>query len=191
MNFIRKAITTLGGIFLAALLLAALAPKATHGIVAALVQVANTSANPVPIFDVNNPAESTIVNIGCGAQTSTSPFGGVMGCYMGFGSTTEATYAVPSGRRFVMQQLDATCSAPKGVVISQAELLYSTPPSSTVNSYITLPGNGNVDANYPIHYYADTGSNIQFIAVTSDSSGQTTCTVNVTGYLVPAPAVME
>jgi hypothetical protein len=48
MNYIKKAVTTLGGIFLAALLTAALAPKATHGLVAALVQVTNTSANPIP-----------------------------------------------------------------------------------------------------------------------------------------------
>jgi hypothetical protein len=49
MNLIRRTATTLGAIFLAALLLAALAPKATRGIAAALVQVTNTSANPVPV----------------------------------------------------------------------------------------------------------------------------------------------
>lgn len=56
MNVMRKAVSALGGIFLAALLIAVLAPKATHGIVAALVQVTNTSANPVPTLDANNPA---------------------------------------------------------------------------------------------------------------------------------------
>jgi len=39
MNYMKKAVTTLGGIFLAALLIAAVAPKATHGLVAALVQI--------------------------------------------------------------------------------------------------------------------------------------------------------
>ena len=56
MNLIRKVLTTLGGILLAALLIAALAPKATRGLTAAMVQVVNTNSNPVPYFDVNNPA---------------------------------------------------------------------------------------------------------------------------------------
>lgn len=56
MNVIRKAVAALGGIFLASLLIAALAPKATRGIAAALVQVTNTTANPVPMLDVNDPA---------------------------------------------------------------------------------------------------------------------------------------
>lgn len=59
MNIVRKAVTTIGGFCLAALLIAALAPKATHAVVAALVQVANTSANPVPNRDVDNPARDT------------------------------------------------------------------------------------------------------------------------------------
>jgi hypothetical protein len=49
MNVVRKTATTFGGIFFAVLLIAALAPKATRGIAAALVQVTNTSANPVPV----------------------------------------------------------------------------------------------------------------------------------------------
>jgi len=56
MNLIRKALTTLGGILLAALFIAALAPKATRGIAAALVQVTNTSANPVPTVAADSPA---------------------------------------------------------------------------------------------------------------------------------------
>ena len=50
MNIIRKALTTLGGVLLMALLIAALAPKATRGIAAALVQVTNTASNAVPTF---------------------------------------------------------------------------------------------------------------------------------------------
>jgi hypothetical protein len=73
MNVIRKAVSALGGIFLAGLLIAALAPKAARGVVAALVQVANTSANPVPIFDVDNPAyqpASLEINLSDAASTS-------------------------------------------------------------------------------------------------------------------------
>jgi hypothetical protein len=51
MNIVGKAASALGGIFLSALLIAALAPKATRGIAAALVQVTNTAANPVAASD--------------------------------------------------------------------------------------------------------------------------------------------
>src|ERR1700683_3713602 len=51
MNFLRKVVTSLGTITLAALLLAALAPKATRGVAAALVQVTNTASNAVPTED--------------------------------------------------------------------------------------------------------------------------------------------
>lgn len=54
MNIMRKAVSALGGIFLA-VLIAALAPEVARG-VAALVHVTNTIANPAPMFDVDNPA---------------------------------------------------------------------------------------------------------------------------------------
>lgn len=54
MNTMRKAVSALGGIFLAVLIVA-LAPEVARG-VAALVQVTNTISNPVPMPDVDNPA---------------------------------------------------------------------------------------------------------------------------------------
>ena len=65
MNLMRKAATTLGGIFLAVLLIAALAPKATRGIAAALVQVTNTTANPVPTVSVDDPANFPYAAVLC------------------------------------------------------------------------------------------------------------------------------
>jgi hypothetical protein len=64
MNVVRKAVSALGGIFLAALLIAALAPKATRGIAAALVQVTNTAANPVQNQDITSSA-SQLVTLTC------------------------------------------------------------------------------------------------------------------------------
>ncbi len=48
MNFAKLVLMVVGGVAVAGLLGAILTPKAAHGIVATLVQVANTSANPVP-----------------------------------------------------------------------------------------------------------------------------------------------
>jgi hypothetical protein len=49
MNFAKKLLMVGGAIALAGIFGALLAPKAAHGIVATLVQVVNTSANPVPV----------------------------------------------------------------------------------------------------------------------------------------------
>ena len=68
MNIMRKAVSASGGVFLAALLIAALAPKATRGIAAALVQVANTAANPAMTQDTSKLV-SQVVELTCGAAT--------------------------------------------------------------------------------------------------------------------------
>lgn len=54
MNRIQKLATTLAGILLVVLVLVALAPQAARGVAAALVQITNTTANPVPNRDVDN-----------------------------------------------------------------------------------------------------------------------------------------
>jgi len=49
MNFAKRLLMLAGAIALAGIFGALLAPKAAHGIVATLVQVVNTSVNPVPV----------------------------------------------------------------------------------------------------------------------------------------------
>ena len=56
MNFAKRMLMVVGGVAVAGLLGAILTPKAAHGIVATLVQVANTSANPVPVTPTQLPA---------------------------------------------------------------------------------------------------------------------------------------
>jgi hypothetical protein len=103
MKVIRKAVTALGGIFLAALLLAALAPKATRAIAAALVQVTNTAANPVQNQDITTSASQLV--------TLTCVFGlnGVAGnCFSPpFPPEPSSTpYAVPVGQNLVITEVE-------------------------------------------------------------------------------------
>jgi len=96
MNFIKKAVTTLGGIFLAALLIAALAPKATHGLVAALVQVTNTTANPASTWDADHATRIPYQSYEAFAPV----FAG--------GQTLPVSFAqVPAGYRLVIQNINA------------------------------------------------------------------------------------
>ena len=75
MKILRKAITTLGAVFLAALLITALAPRAARGITATIVEITNTSANPVPTVsaDANFPYEAVICAGECGPVSFSVP----------------------------------------------------------------------------------------------------------------------
>jgi len=48
MKFAKPALMGVGGVLLAGLLLSVLAPQTVHAVAATLVQIANTTANPVP-----------------------------------------------------------------------------------------------------------------------------------------------
>jgi len=48
MKFAKPALTVIGGVLLVVLIFPILAPKTVHALAAALVQVTNTDANPVP-----------------------------------------------------------------------------------------------------------------------------------------------
>jgi hypothetical protein len=102
MNYVKKALTTIGGIFLAALLITALAPKAAHGIVAALVQVSNPVNAPAITQSVPQLA-SQIVELYC-------PITGSLVCYgvAPGGQYYGSSYAVPSGETLVITEVEVT-----------------------------------------------------------------------------------
>ena len=57
MRFMKRLLRGLAAVALAGTLISLVVPKAVHAAVAALVEVANTPANPVPNADVNAPGE--------------------------------------------------------------------------------------------------------------------------------------
>jgi hypothetical protein len=93
MNAIRKAVSALGSIFLAALLIAALAPKAARGIAAALVQIVPGTTTHV------GQNESQLVSLFCTPAVSS-------GCIpvdsTGSIDPAGAAYQVPSGSTLVI-----------------------------------------------------------------------------------------
>jgi hypothetical protein len=127
MNILRKAVTTLGGIFLAALLITALAPKAARGVAAALVQVTNTSANPVPTVsaDANFPYEAQICAGDCGGFPNS------------FSVPSTTTTGVPV-KRLVIEDLNANCA--------------SGPIATVVDLILPVPADNNGLGGAPIIY---------------------------------------
>lgn len=187
MNVMRKAVSALGGIFLAALLIAALAPKATRGVAAALVQVMNTTANPVPTLDVNEPAyEPASLEFRLIDAASTSIF---------------APSSLPSGaahRELVINWVTGACFG---------DLATSLPPPFT----ISLKTDGSqlsffaaTSASGPATYfgtktslYASPGSTISLVALNGSgiqidfpletvttTGALATCLINADGYYV-------
>jgi hypothetical protein len=98
----------LGAIVLAAVLIALSAPKATHALVATLVQVVNTSANPVPTQIVNNPARQAVV-----LTTNVTIFDGAIIASGAF-QDNSGTYTVPAGMRLVVESTSGFISLPTG-----------------------------------------------------------------------------
>jgi hypothetical protein len=60
MQFAKRLLMVAGAVTLTGLLGVAIVPKAAHAIVATLVQVVNTSANPVPTYDSGTRFEASI-----------------------------------------------------------------------------------------------------------------------------------
>ncbi|MGA7913913.1 MAG: hypothetical protein WCA00_01660 [Candidatus Acidiferrales bacterium] len=174
MKLARKALSALGGIFLAALLLVALAPRAARGVAAALVQVANTSANPVPTSDVapKQPFQSA-----CTGYTPTSD------------SETACDFSVPAGKRLVVQSVGISIvSAPGGRVVT-AQLITTVSGNEVsfpvaVPYAASLPGADYSTSSLALHMYADSDL-VCFVAFNTASASSATC--NVSGYLVDVP----
>jgi hypothetical protein len=107
MKFLKSLLMGTGGVVLAGLVLALLAPKAVHAVVATAVQVVNTSANPAITEDTSRQA-SQIVTIQCQTLPS-SPF---MNCEHITGGINDERpgpnggYVVPANQYFVLKSID-------------------------------------------------------------------------------------
>lgn len=85
MNHVRKLLSTLGGIFLAALLIAAVAPKAARGVAAALVQIVPGTTTHI------GQNESRMVSLFCNAGNE------FCNSVDSSGNIATAAYQVPAG----------------------------------------------------------------------------------------------
>jgi hypothetical protein len=173
MNIIRKALTTLGGVSVAALLITAVAPKAARGVAAALVQVTNTSANPVPTVsaDANFPYDAFLcTNESCGPAIPDS-----------FSVPSTTTTGVPV-KRLVFEDLNAVC--PPG---SDGVVGLSLSPSADNNAgpllksvvyqfLLTASGSGEFFGHTVVRMYADPLATVSIVSAGS-------CSAFVTGHL--------
>ena len=146
MNHVRKSFWTVGGIFLAASLIVALAPKVARGVAAALVEVANTRSTPVPVETVRRSA-SNFITLNTGGSLS-SP-GTTWTQLNPDGSVTALPYALPPGEQLVLTDITVNAVCFGG----------SCPPAGTQVS-VVMPSNEGFGLAGPFFY--STSLNYQF-----------------------------
>lgn len=117
MRLLKQALAASGALMVVAAVVAFVAPKSTHALVAALVEVTNTASNPVPNRDVDDRDRATTEFVVVPVQS----LSGFSGQFQGV-----AVFTVPVNRRFVIDQIDGICSTPSGNTETAAQLR-STP----------------------------------------------------------------
>jgi len=127
MKYAKRMLMVAGAVALAGILGVAITPKAAHGIVAAMVQVVNSSSSPVAVTTATNPGNS--VTLEC---VSPSGFEGVCtpldyGELNSDGSIRGTPYTVPAGQVFVITDVEWSVS---GGAAGESSAVYLTTQTS-------------------------------------------------------------
>jgi hypothetical protein len=161
MNRLKQALTALGSLMVVAIGVTLIAPKTVHAVVAAAVQIMNTSANPVPTYDSGTRFQADV----CDAV------GPVSTAYNFCGTNTSVTFVVPtttsSGatvKRLIVDNVSGYCSSfnnptifiktvrlaanfvPDSVPNGETTAVHYIPIVAPTYSYVNVPGGvlGNV-----------------------------------------------
>jgi hypothetical protein len=157
------------------------APRAAHALVAALVQVTNTTANPVATEKALGGA--TLLEAFCSANS----VGGFI--------VSDTCFTVPAGQRAVIENVDGNCLTQFGEIVNLLSINITATgvPGVTHAVHLNLeaspPNSSGVYAfNGPVRYYADSGANLHIETSTSNTTnGGAACRVQISGRLVPKP----
>lgn len=173
MRNVKSILMGAGSLVLAGLLLTLFAPKAARALAATLVQVTNTSANPVIVQNVDSPGRS--------------PYYQTAACYSASSNQCQALFpAVPANMRLVVQYINSTVDTPTALETGEFD----------VNGTVFLPilhtlqgndpsGNKIYVASQPMLYYWEAGQQPYF-AMNAQAGGFMFMSgqVTLTGYLV-------
>lgn len=184
MRFLKRGFIAAGALALAAMFLNFVAPKAVHAAVAALVQVANTTASPAIVSDMDDPGRipyQAQLAGSTGSQCSSS-----YDCTFRFAP-------VPTGHRLVVQHVSAyiqvkSGSAPAEVRVGSQCCTYSQFP-------VTVQVGGDLPFDQPVLAYLDGGETpVVDVVFGSASAGVNTSdpassqTMYLFGYLLDCNA---
>lgn len=163
MKFAKSILMGTGSLVLAGLLLTLLVPKAAHAIAATLVQVANTSANPIPNRDQDNPAQQPF-------QWLTQP------AARNGQTRAETDFTVPIGKRLVLEYISA--EIPEG----SGNVTVETTVGGNLAAWYFIQGS-STRGFFPTRIYADPGTSVQVIVQGSNTQAD----VELSGHFVNIP----
>lgn len=172
MQILKRLLMGFGSILTAALLLAAVAPKSAHALVATLVQVTNTSANPVPTVATDNPALQPLGNFQF--ATAGPPY---------------FTLPVPAGKTLVLEEFGLDCVfSTDPLVQTNINLNVQNSTIATVYTFVPTVFGNQIIVTQPVHIYADPGSFLQ-ITTGIDLTGYPGlgCSASFSGHYVNTP----
>ncbi|HTO69734.1 MAG TPA: hypothetical protein VMR31_07720 [Myxococcota bacterium] len=176
-------LSRIAGFALAGLIGASFATGTAQSVVASLVQIVNTSANPVLTQDNDNRARQPL---SFRASISVLP-----GAENGF---ARPAYTVPAGKRLVIEHVSAigNVASPEQVftitVYADSGSVYTYLPVTNLSAQEDAPTRHDVVASQPLTMYVDPGDSVD-IEISSDggANGVLSMSVSVTGYLVNLP----
>jgi hypothetical protein len=183
MRFTKKLLIGLNAVVLVAVFLNVVAPKSVHAVVATLVQVANTSANPVPTLE--QEAQSGFMVSGV------CTFGGT-----GISAQlceVNSIYIVPAGRTAVLESFSGFCSTDTETALIEFDLALTAPGGTSVMQRIppvsATPYNGTITHEAALNlksyaYGGVSGSPISFSGfANADQDARAGCVFTLTGHL--------
>jgi hypothetical protein len=166
MQFAKRLLMGVGAAALAAILGMAIAPKAAHGLVAALVQVTNTAAAPAITQDVSRLASQNVQLICVGTSNCAQ--------ILADGSSPAPFYIVPAGSNLVITTVQINMANSGSAQLNQA----NSSGFSTRQSW-TLTAGGSFQFQYPSGIVISSGSDMVVESITPPF-----VEAFLTGYLV-------
>jgi len=170
MNFVRKAASALGCVFLGVLLMASLAPKATHALAAALVQIVPGTTTHV------GQNESQLVSLICSHSSTCTAVDSS-------GNQSGTPYVVPTGMTLIVTDYEW------GQYGASANLMGSDSfyNSATGNGYGVMPmALADKEGNVSEHEHYQSGIRIASGVTLADENAYFSVGfASIRGYLVP------
>jgi hypothetical protein len=156
------------------------APGASVGIDPAsnTVQLANTTANPVPVFNLNDASQP--FQVGAGITQS------------GTNVSLIDIATVPAGHRLVIEFISTIGQVPPGQHVELMEIITVTDPFGGATHELlvnaqppAVSGDFLFRASQQVKLYANAGSQVKALFRRSTSAGNATFGVTISGFLVP------
>jgi hypothetical protein len=186
MRLLKEALGVLGALVVVALIMAFAAPKRAHALVAALVQVTNTPANPVSTLAAD-AATAFVASGQCSFSSSNHSNTNV--CEI------QTIYTVPAGQVAVIDSYSGSCQLDLGAAEQaiQFQLNYIGPSGTSAELFIpaspAIPfpvfSQQITSVGQNIRSYASAGNiNTTVLAQNVETSPNDICNITLSGHLV-------